>query len=136
MKDEDLSGIMTIHTVFDNIDPDNISTFSEKVVNIIREQGFDGVIFSDSLAMMAIAAKYGLGESVPKAVAAGHGGMDFAMLDHFFDAVINNKPAPISLRQGLAMTLPGIYAEESVKRGGQVMRMTYPWDEDWSTEFK
>ena len=69
----------------------------------------------------------------PKAV--GHGGMDFAMLDHFFDAVINNKPAPISLRQGLAMTLPGIYAEESVKRGGQVMRMKYPWDEDWTAEF-
>lgn len=71
MKDADLSGIMTTHGVYDNIDPYNISTFSKKVVDIIREQGFDGVIFSDSLAMMAIAAKYGFGESVPKAVAAG-----------------------------------------------------------------
>ena len=71
MKDADLSGIMTTHGVYDKIDPDNISTFSKKIVDIIREQGFDGVIFSDSLAMMAIAAKYGFGESVPKAVAAG-----------------------------------------------------------------
>ncbi len=71
MKNADLSGIMTTHITYENIDPDNIGTFSKKVVNIIREQGFDGVIFSDSLAMMAIAAKYGLGESVPKAVAAG-----------------------------------------------------------------
>ena len=71
----------------------------------------------------------------PKAIAAGHGGMDFAMLDHFFKAVINDLPAPISLKQGLAMTLPGIYAEESVKRGGQVMRMKYPWDEDWTGTF-
>ena len=64
----------------------------------------------------------------PKAV--GHGGMDYALLDHFFDALLNGKPAPIDLRAGLAMTLPGIYAEESAKRGGKVLRMKYPWDED------
>ncbi len=70
----------------------------------------------------------------PKAV--GHGGMDYALLDHFFDALLKGEPAPISLREGLAMTLPGIYAEESAKRGGQVLRMRYPWDEDWTTEMK
>ena len=71
----------------------------------------------------------------PKALAGGHDGMDYAMLDHFFDALIKGKSAPISLRQGLAMTLPGIYAEESSRRGGEVMRMRYPWDPDWKTEF-
>ncbi len=79
------------------------------------------------------------GEFMPPAYAnnpkaTGHGGMDYAMLDKFFDAVANGKPAPITLRQGLAMTLPGIYAEESAKRGGQVLRMRYPWEEDWTTE--
>ncbi len=63
-----------------------------------------------------------------------HGGIDYAMLDHFFDAVLNDKPAPISLKEGLSMTLPGIYAEESAKRGGQVIRMQYPWDPDWNSE--
>lgn len=71
-------------------------------------------------------------ENDPKAT--GHGGMDYAMLDHFFKAVLNGTPAPISLREGLAMTLPGIYAEESAKRNGEVIRMVYPWDEDWTTE--
>ena len=71
----------------------------------------------------------------PKAKEAGHGGMDFAMLDVFFDAIANGKEAPITLREGLAMTLPGIYAEESAKRGGELMRMTYPWEEDFKTSF-
>ncbi len=70
----------------------------------------------------------------PKAV--GHGGVDYALFDHFFKALLNGQPAPISLRAGLRMTLPGIYAEESAKRGGEMLRMVYPWDPDWSTEFK
>ena len=80
------------------------------------------------------------GEYMPPAYAdnekaIGHGGMDYALLDHFFDALRSGKDAPISLKEGLAMTLPGIYAEESAKRGGAVMRMKYPWDEDWSSDF-
>lgn len=79
------------------------------------------------------------GEYMPPAYAGnekatGHGGMDYAMLDHFYKAILNGQPAPISLREGLLMTMPGIYAEESAKRGGQVLRMRYPWDEDWTTE--
>ncbi len=65
-------------------------------------------------------------------LAQGHDGMDYALLDHFFKALLNGEPAPISLKAGLEMTLPGIYAEESAKRGGKVLRMTYPWDSDWS----
>ena len=80
------------------------------------------------------------GEYMPPAYAenekaVGHGGMDYALVDHFFDALLNGKGAPISLKEGLAMTLPGIYAEESAKRGGAVLRMKYPWDEDWSLSF-
>ncbi len=81
------------------------------------------------------------GEFMPPAYAnepkaTGHGGMDYALLDHFFTALLTGGPAPISLREGLAMTLPGIYAEESAKRGGQVLRMTYPWDPDFKTEIE
>ena len=68
-----------------------------------------------------------------KAKEAGHGGMDYAMLDCFFRAILDGGPAPISLKEGLRMTLPGIYAEESAKRGGEVMRIRYPWDDDWTT---
>ena len=70
----------------------------------------------------------------PKAV--GHDGIDFAMQDHFFTALAEGLSAPISLKEGLAMTIPGIYAEESAKRNGEVIRMVYPWDRDWTTEIK
>ena len=80
------------------------------------------------------------GEFMPPAYAdnpdaVGHGGIDYALLDHFFKAIVNGEPAPISLREGLAMTLPGIYAEESSKRGGKVLTMYYPWDKEWKTDF-
>ena len=69
----------------------------------------------------------------PKAV--GHGGVDYAMLDNFFKALAGENAEVVTLREGLAMTLPGIYAEESAKRGGEVLTMYYPWDKEWSTEF-
>ena len=80
------------------------------------------------------------GKFMPRALendpdaAKGHGGMDYMMLKEFFAALLAGNPAPISVREGLAMTLPGIYAEESAKRKGAVLKMRYPWDEDWSTE--
>ena len=53
-----------------------------------------------------------------------------------FKAMLRGDPEfPISLREGLRMTLPGIYAEESAKRGGEVLYMRYPWDEDWKIDF-
>ncbi|MBR2425568.1 MAG: Gfo/Idh/MocA family oxidoreductase [Lentisphaeria bacterium] len=68
--------------------------------------------------------------------ASGHGGADYALMDHMFTAYLNGDAEyPISLREGLRMTLPGIFAEESSKRKGERLRMTYPWDSDWSTEF-
>ena len=66
----------------------------------------------------------------------GHGGIDFALLDKFFNALLNGEPAPISLKKGLAMTLPGIYAEESSKRGGELINVYYPWDKEWSTTIR
>lgn len=59
--------------------------------------------------------------------AAGHGGIDYAMLDAFFKAVRAGGPSPISLKEGLRMTLPGIYAAESARRGGKLTRIQYPW---------
>lgn len=64
----------------------------------------------------------------------GHGGMDYAMMDDFFKCLREGKPA-ISVKEGIAMTIPGIYAEASAKRGGKVLKIKYPWDEDWDCEF-
>jgi predicted dehydrogenase len=37
-------------------------------------------------------------------------------------------PVTIDIRKALRMTLPGLYALESAKRGGEVMTIQYPWD--------
>jgi hypothetical protein len=56
-----------------------------------------------------------------------HGGADYALLDRFFDAARKGGSAPIDLRQALRMTLPGIYAAQSARRGGELTEIRYPW---------
>ena len=76
------------------------------------------------------------GEMMPPAyrnnpkVATSHGGIDYAMLDNFIMKLSIDKGNVVTLKEGLAMTLPGIYAEESAKRGGEVIPIRYPWDSD------
>lgn len=71
MKKGLLPAIMTHHCTYLNVDPDNPATVSPKVLGIIRRLGFDGVIFTDSLAMMGILQKYGEDKIMGKCVAAG-----------------------------------------------------------------
>lgn len=59
--------------------------------------------------------------------AQGHGGIDFAMLDAFFKAIREGLPSPISLKDGLRMSLPGLFAAESARQGGALVRIAYPW---------
>lgn len=65
----------------------------------------------------------------------GHGGADAYLWQLFANTLQQGgKTAPITLRQGLCMTLPGIYARASAKRGGQKIKILYPWDDDFQAE--
>ncbi len=64
--------IMTNHSVCTNIDPEYPASLSKKSIDIIRNMGFDGVCFTDSLAMMGILQKYGEENAYGLAVAAGN----------------------------------------------------------------
>lgn len=64
--------IMTRHTVYKNIDPDRPASLSKKVIDIIRNMGFDGVAFTDSLAMMGILQKFGEENVYGMAIEAGN----------------------------------------------------------------
>ncbi len=71
MKEGLLDGIMTRHARYVNIDPDYPASLSEKVIDIIREQGFDGFAVTDALCMHGIVAKFGRVHGVGLSV--GHG---------------------------------------------------------------
>ncbi|NLW86108.1 MAG: Gfo/Idh/MocA family oxidoreductase [Planctomycetes bacterium] len=72
-----------------------------------------------------------VGEARPQCTGAsdGHGGADSAMLKAFITSLVNKTPSPLSLREGLRMSLPGVFAAESALNGGRVTRVRYPWRE-------
>lgn len=72
MKQDLLDGIMVTHTCYKNIDPDFPASLSKKVIDIIREEGFDGIVMTDGLSMMGVVAKYGVEPPYSLAIAAGN----------------------------------------------------------------
>ena len=71
-RDGLMPSIMTRHCVYPKIDPDYPASLSKKVIDVIKRQGYDGLIFTDSLAMMGIIQKYGVAESMALALEAGN----------------------------------------------------------------
>ena len=58
----------------------------------------------------------------------GHGGADYVLWAKFAEALKNCAPSPLPLKDGLRMTIPGIYAAESAMQGGRLVDIEYPWD--------
>ena len=69
-------------------------------------------------------------ECIHNPAAAGHGGADYVLLEDFIKALLTGGEPPISLKEGLRMTLPGIYAEMSARQGGELLEIRYPWDNE------
>lgn len=57
-----------------------------------------------------------------------HGGADGVMLGNFADAIEGTAPPAVGIRDALGMTLPGLYALDSARRGGRLVPIRYPWD--------
>ena len=66
-----LDGIMSQHKRFYNIDPEYPATLSKTMIDIIREQNFNGFIITDALCMMGIRARFGDVASKGLAINAG-----------------------------------------------------------------
>lgn len=67
-----LDGIMVGHYRLPNIDPDRPASLSEKVINVFRNQGYNGIAITDALPMMGIVAKYGKVDCNGMAIEAGN----------------------------------------------------------------
>ena len=72
MEEGLMPAIMVGHHVCDSIDPGVPGSLSKKVIDIIREIGFDGVVYSDSLAMISILQTYGEKQAYAMALMAGN----------------------------------------------------------------
>ena len=67
-----LPSIMVDHSTVTSVDPAYPSSLSKKVIDLIRDAGFDGVCFTDSFAMMAILQQFGEDKILGMAIAAGN----------------------------------------------------------------
>lgn len=67
-----LTSIMVDHGIYPEIDPDYPASLSKKVIDLIRSEGFDGLLYTDSLAMMGILQKYGEQNAMVLALNAGN----------------------------------------------------------------
>ena len=62
---------------------------------------------------------------------AGHGGADYVLFHDFFSALRSGDMSKvITLRDGIRMSLPGLFAAESADKGGEIVEIKYPWDNE------
>ena len=68
-----LHSIMVDHGQFPKIDPEGYpASLSKKIIGLLRREGFDGLVYTDSLAMMGILQKYGEDGAMVLALNAGN----------------------------------------------------------------
>ena len=72
MKNAGLSGIMTGHIMIPKIDPVYPATISSKIVDLIRSIGYEGLLMTDSFAMVGMTNRFSLDMCHKMAVAAGN----------------------------------------------------------------
>ena len=94
--------VMTGHGNYPNIDPDYTASLSKKIIDIIRKKGFDGLMFTDSFAMMSVLHKFGEENIYGMAIAAGN------------DIILPNYRTPVkeSYEMLLKNFKDGMFSEE------------------------
>lgn len=66
-----MPSIMVGHTDYPLIDPEYPASLSKKIIGMLREEGFDGVIYSDSFSMLSIRQRFGDASTMRNAINAG-----------------------------------------------------------------
>ena len=72
MKHADLSGIMVGHIMVPKIDPTYPATISPKLIGLLRSTGYDGLIMTDSFAMVGMTGRFPIRDCHKLAMAAGN----------------------------------------------------------------
>jgi beta-N-acetylhexosaminidase len=68
-----LPAVMTAHSIYPAVDPDEIATLSERMLQgVLRDKlGFEGVITTDAIGMMGVTLKHEIPDAYVKALQAG-----------------------------------------------------------------
>ncbi|HOF19017.1 MAG TPA: glycoside hydrolase family 3 N-terminal domain-containing protein [Phycisphaerae bacterium] len=82
MRTADLSGVMVGHIMVPKIDPKYPASLSPALIGLLREAGYDGLIMTDSLAMVGLTNLFGLEQCHGLAMAAGN---DMVMTSYRLD---------------------------------------------------
>ena len=110
MKEGVLPAVMSGHYFYPKIDDTYPATLSEKLIGILRNQGYDGLIFTDSFAMVGILQRFGAAACYGLAIKAGN------------DMILPNyrDPFKVSYNQMLQAFRDGVFTEaqldEAVRR--------------------
>ena len=91
-----MPSIMVSHTDFPNIDPVYPASISKKIIGMLRDEGYDGLIYTDSFSMLSIRQRFGSANAM---VAALNAGVDVILPN-------NNVPA----RENYQMLVDAYYA--------------------------
>ncbi len=107
--------------------------YFERTTNITGENSGKTFFYSTKIHKDKKLHALDIGEGLPgnrgKKNIGNHGGANYELLNRFFKAIENNRPSPISLKESLRMTIPGIFAAESAINHGKPMTIKYPWKE-------
>jgi len=84
----DVASIMTSHTIYQHLDPENPATLSRKILTglLRNELEYDGVVITDDLEMGAIEKEGDLGQAALQAFTAG---ADLLLICHSHEKVID-----------------------------------------------
>ena len=104
------AGVMVAHMQMPAFDPEGPATFSKKVIGgLLRgEMGFNGLIYSDSMKMLAITRMASPGDAAVRAVKAG--------IDVVLDSPDSAEAVRAIARAVKANEIPRAQVEDSVRR--------------------
>ena len=102
MKNGGLGAVMSTHTYLPAIDDTYPTSMSEKIIGILRGAGYDGLLMTDSFAMIGILQKFGEKQCYGMSIKAGH------------DLILPNYRTPFKEAYELLMQAykEGIFSEE------------------------
>ena len=72
IREADMSGVMVGHIMVPAVDPELPASLSPRLIGLLRNIGFDGLVMTDSLAMVGLTNWFGLEECHSMSMSAGN----------------------------------------------------------------